>query len=234
MNNIFKLFFVSFVIIAILNSCDDKQTLDPKIANQQVTKTNLIELTSEMQSTASDEDIDFFVNAITRLGSTPDSIIGKTIKQLIDEQKEFYRSELEKTLLGTGARITLFLNHKFHYRGVQFIDDDPKQLKNNIVFEITNTSDVNIKRIEGHLSFYDPQGRIVRVFPLATGVEIPPTTDDKALMFSMPFVHNPSTDDTLIRTRRDFHAVWTPTIIEFSDGKIIEDASLKDLYEVKK
>jgi 2-keto-3-deoxy-6-phosphogluconate aldolase len=121
------------------------------------------------------------------------------------------------------------LNHQFRYRGIQFLDNDPTQLKNNVIFEITNTSDKEIKRIEGHLSFYDPQGRLVRVFSLATGVVIPPTTNDKALAFSMQFIHNPNSDDTLIRTHRDYRAVWTPTIIEFSDGKVLEDASLKDL-----
>ena len=224
-----KLISLCIVAIVIFNGCDNKQTLNSEIANQVITKSNLADLSLEMQKNASNEDIEYFVNAITRLGNTTDSIVGKTIKQLIEEQKNYYRNELEKTLIGSGARISLFLNHKFVYRGIQFLDDDPKQFKNNVVFEITNTSERDIKRVEGHLSFYDPDGNLIRVFSLATGTVIPPTGDDKALVFTMPFIHNPNTDDTLIRTRKDFRAIWTPSIIEFTDGKILEDASLKNI-----
>ena len=229
MNYILKLISLCFVAIMILNSCNDKQKLDTKIAKQQITKTNLAKISEEMQKTASNENIEYFVNAITRLGNTPDSIVGKTVSQLIEEQKKYHRDELGKTLLGTGARVELFLNHIFHYYGIQFLDDDPNQLRNNVVFDVTNISDKEIKRLEGHLSFYDPQGRLVRVFPLATGTSIPVTGDEKSLRFAMPFIHNPNSDDTLIRTRRDFQAIWTPKLIEFFDGTILEDITLRDL-----
>lgn len=217
------------IVATYLFAACNNQTLDSKIANQQITKTNLSTISEEMQTSASDEDIEYFVNAITRLGNTPDSIIGKSVQQIIDEQKKHYRNELEKTLVGTGTRISLFLNHQFKYHGIRFLDEDPKQPINDIVFEITNIADKDIKRIEGNLSYYDNNGRIIRIFQLATGNTISPVTkDDKAMIFSMKFNHNIKTDDTLIRTNPDLRAIWTPTMIEFTDGQVLKDMTLNN------
>ncbi len=225
MINTLKLILLCFVAVCLGAACNN-QTLDPKIANQKITKTNLAQISEEMQKKATDEDIEYFVNAITRLGNTPDSIIGKSVQQLIEEQKKYYRGELEKTLVGTGTRVALFLNHQFKYHGIRFLDEDPNQPKNDIVFEITNISDKEIKRIEGNLSYYDNNGNIIRIFQLATGTNIP-VTNEKSLIFSMPFNHNVKTADTLIRTRKDLRAIWTPTMIEFADGEVLKDVSLQ-------
>jgi len=231
MTNTIKLISVGIktsLIIIIVTSCLTACNKH-KIANQQITKTNLVAISEEMQKIANEEDIENFVNAITRLGNTPDSIIGKSVQQLIDNQKKYYRDELEKTLVGTGTRISLFLNHQFKYHGIRFLDEDPKQPINDIVFEITNISDKEIKRIEGNLSYYDNTGRIIRIFQLATGNNIPPVSiDDKAMIFSMKFNHNIQTDDTLIRTNQDLRAIWTPTMIEFTDGQVLKDVSVQN------
>ena len=228
MNYTLKLISLCFVVALVFNSCDNKQKLDVKVANQVVTLSNLATISSDLKQFASDEEIELFINSITRLGNTPDSILGKTVAQLIEGQRNYYREELEKTLIGSGTRIELFLNHSFHYYGIQFLDEDPNQPKNNIIFDVTNRSDREIKRVEGNLSFYDPQGRLVRVFQMATGMPIPAEKGGKTLRFQMSFVHNVKTADTLIRTRSDMQAVWTPKFIEFTDGTILEDITLKD------
>ena len=153
MNYILKLISLCIVVLFVFNSCENKQQLDIKVANQIITLSNLATISSEIKQSASDEEIEFFINSLTRLGNTPDSIVGKTVAQLIEGQRKYYREELGKTLIGTGTRVELFLNHRFHYHGIQFLDEDPKQPKNNIVFDVSNISDKEIKRIEGNLSY---------------------------------------------------------------------------------
>ena len=177
----------------------------------------------------SNEDAELFINAITRVGNHKDSIVGKTILELINNQKQFVRERTNDILRNSGARISLFLNHKFEYIGIQFEDSDSKNKINNIVFEIQNTSDKPIKKIEGRLQFYTPNGELIKLYSLVTATEVP-ANSDKATRFVMPFKHDESSNrDQIIRNSRNLSAIWTPTSIEFSDGsKIIDKATLND------
>jgi len=225
-------YIISLLLIAITLSSVSQlyATSVPKlVANQTITHSNLSKISSDLKETASDEIIELFISAITRLGNTPDSILGKTVTQLIEEQKKHNREELEKTLIKAGARIELFLNHKFHYHGIQFLDEDTNKPMNNLIFDITNISDKGIKKIAGNLSFYSQQGHLVRVFQIVIDDPIPAEKGGKTLTFGQAFLHDTQTADILIRTSgQDMQTIWTPKLIEFVDGTKIEDITSED------
>ena len=206
----------TFLLLFVFDACT-KKTIDPKIASIIINKNNISTIAEDLSKSTkvANEDIEYFISAITRFGDNPDSLIGKSVENLIEEEKIRNKNMLNESLLNTGSRITLFMNHKFRYVGIQFNDTNPEKKMNNIVFDIFNISDKNIKRVEGHLTFYDPSGKIVRVYNLATAAtEIPISDTITGIRFSMPFIHgdrdtNPEIRrrDSLIRNAKDLNAV---------------------------
>jgi len=227
--------FLSIIILTVVGfalfSCVDSKKPNPKIANQKITNSNLITISEQIANDNSfaREDIELFINAITRLGNDRDSIVGKTVNQLIAEQKQFAFKRVTETLKSSGARITLFLNHKFNYVGIKFEEDSLNRKINSIVFEITNTSDKEIKLVEGVLQFFTQYGELVKFFNIKTASTIPISENGEPIVFSMPFLHDDNSQrDMMIRTSRDLNAVWTPTLIEFSDGSKIVDLATQN------
>jgi hypothetical protein len=235
MKTFFKLLPL-LVVVCIFTSCNnDKDVLSSEIANTVLTKSNLQTIADNIvkDNTISDSNIELFVNAITRLGNYPDSLIGKSVGQLIQEQKNFAYKRDQDALISASARIALFLNHKFIYAGIVFQDEDPENKLNNIVFDVTNNSGKEIKKLTGILQFYTPGGEIVRAYDIETASPIPPTSaDGKPTRLGMPFKHeNGNIRDSLIRYSKDLSAVWTPTLIEFKDGTSINDISNANLNQ---
>ncbi len=231
--------FHSLILIAALFAtsfvaCSSEKEVDinsSNVANTKITLHNLEEVSNKLAEAEniSTRDIELFVNALTRLGSEKDSIVGKTVSEIVASQKRFLKDRASEVLRNSGARISLFLNHTFKYVGIQFNDEDPQNKINNIVFEVLNTSDKPIKKLEGRLQFYTQAGELVKIYNLSTATEISENTN-KPLRFSMPFKYDDNSQrDQIIRNSKNLNAVWTPTTLEFSDGtKIIDKATLND------
>jgi hypothetical protein len=224
------------VVVCIFTSCNiDKDVLSSEIANTIITKSNLQTIADNIvkDNTISNANIELFVNAITRLGNYPDSLVGKSVGQLIQEQKNFAYKRDQDALVSASARIALFLNHKFNYAGLIFQDDDPKNKLNNIIFDVTNNSGKEIIKLTGILQFYTTAGEIVRAYDIETASPIPPTSSDKKpTRMGMPFKHEDGNiRDSLIRYSKDLSAIWTPTLIEFKDGTSIKDIATANLTQ---
>lgn len=229
--------FIYTPILIIISSllflgCGKSSKSDSAALNKKITLHNIEEITKEIieDKNISSSDIELFINSITRLGATQDSILGKTAKELIDSQEDFLRDRDNEILSNTSTRINLFLQHLFKYEGITINDQDKNNRLNNIIFTIANTSDKPIKKIEGLLSFYSKDGQLIKIYSLSTATEIKPDKS-KPARFSMPFKHDITSErDNIIRTSRDLNAVWTPTLLVFSDGeKIIDKATAEDI-----
>lgn len=224
-----KTFYFSliFALLVAISACQkDKNAISSEIANKKITIHNLQEIANQMKNDKnfSQENMELFINALTRLNGDKDSIVGKTVAQLINEQKNFLLSRTTDILEHSCARITFFLHHKFEYIGIRFNDSNKSQKINEIVFDLTNTSDKEIKKIEGVLQFYTPHGEIVKLFNISTASPIPVSKDGNGIRFLMPFHHDANNErDKIIRASRELNAVWTPTLIEFADGSKIVD-----------
>ncbi len=227
-----KLLSLLVAAVVFFTACNNQKNdeLTSPVAKEKITLHNLEDISNKIaaDSSFSQENIEYFINAITRVGAEKDSLVGKTIAEIISSQKKFLKDRTIETLKNSGARISLFLNHTFHYAGINFNDADKNNKINNLVFDIKNTSDKVIKKVEGRLFFYTPNGELVKLYNLVTATEIPVNTE-KPMRFSMPFQHlEDNQRDKIIRESTNLRAVWTPTLIEFADGTKIEDKATKD------
>jgi hypothetical protein len=219
---------IVFVLTATISCSENSdKKINSEVANQQITINNLQNIAENIANDAnfSQENIELFINALTRFGGNKDSIVGKTVQQIIDEQNKFLKERSVEALKASASRINLFLNHTFTYIGISFDDADANKKINNIVFDLENSSDKEIKKVEGKLQFYSPHGELVRIFNISTATTIPVTSsDEKGIRFSMPFAHDENNQrDKIVRESRELSAVWTPTLIEFSDGTKLVD-----------
>ncbi len=222
---------IAFAVLALLFvSCNkkDENISSSAIGKTKITLHNLEEVTAKLSNDkkVNTRDIELFINGLTRLGGVKDSIVGRTVADIVNSQEAFLKARASKVLENSGARINLFLNHNFKYVGIQFNDADPKNKINNIVFDVKNTSDKPIKKIAGRLNFYLPNGKLVKIYNLSTSTELP-NDAEKPMRFSMPFKNDDKSQrDKIVRTSKDLKAVWTPTLLEFSDGsKIVDKAT---------
>ncbi|MDR0927088.1 MAG: hypothetical protein LBO69_04910 [Ignavibacteria bacterium] len=226
MNRIYTIITLSLFLILV--ACDNN-SLPSQISSLKITNKNLQSIVEQMNSdeSVSNENKELFINAISRFGDVQDSIVGKTVGEIIVEQEKYVSDRIAEALVNTGARVNLFINHRFQYLGIKFIDSIPTQKKNNLVFTLQNTSDKVIKHLEGILQFYTPAGELIKVFSISTNLEMP--VSDSLVTLAMPFEHNDNIPrDMLIRTSTDLKAVWTPILIVFADNTKIEDIATKN------
>jgi len=196
---------LSFVLIIFATK---KSSVDNYLV---ITHYNLNKIAEELKTNPSytHQDFEYFVNALTRLADSPDSIIGQTPRSLINIEKNIANEQISNVLLNTCSRVSMFLNHQFHYEGIKFDDSDPNDKINNIIFTISNTSNQTIQKIEGALTFYDAVGNIVRVYNLGTNPNSPiPVSginneqlDTGTIIFGMSFAHGDKDPNPSIRFR---------------------------------
>lgn len=221
-----KISLIFTLIIAISACKNDKNAINSEVANKKITIHNLQEIAEQVANDPnfSQENMELFINALTRLGAEKDSIVDKTVVELIENQRKFLRERTAEATINSCSRIALFINHKFEYIGISFNDTNESRKINEIIFDVTNISDKEIKKVEGELQFYLPRGELVKVFTISTATPIPASKDTNGVRFSMPFYHDGNSErDKIIRESRELSAVWTPTAIEFSDGSKMID-----------
>lgn len=201
----------------VISACTKGEFSNSTTMQEQITLHNLGDISQKVKNEPSftKEEIELFANGLVRLAANKDSVVGKTVLDIIKSQKQFVRSRSLSFCENTISRVDLALNHKFHYVGFQ-PRDEGKQSVDVIVFEITNTSDKDIREVEGALQFYTQNNQLVKVYNLKFNKPLKPGETQR---FGNPFTHNPESQrDQVIRSSKDLKAVWNPTLIEFADG----------------
>lgn len=225
-NKITKLLLLFFVV-SFFWSCSNNEPKSSYL-KEKLTKDNLYELAQNIkkEGSLSKDYTDLFVGAMNRLGLTPDSVIGKTVEQLIKEQESFLKMNSYNMLVSTFAKAEILMNHKIQYLGLKALDTNGKSF-DYLVFEITNNSKKDIANIEGQLRFFNMQNQIIKAYP----IEINKVLDGKILKagetrrFAYPFFHDKTNQrDEIIRTGKDLQVLWFPTTLVYNDStKITSD-----------
>lgn len=218
-----KILIVVALISFITVSCGvKKDSSNSPVLNEVVTLHNLHEIAdkAKQDNQMTKEEYDYFTNAIIRLADKKDSIIGKTVGDLINAQKEFLHKQSFTAFERTCSRIELILNSRFDYKGIQPRDTN-NQMIDILIFELTNSSDKDIAKIEGVLDFYSQDNQLIKRYTLKFDKPLKP--NEKAAMGN-PFVHDPNNQrDVIVRTAKNLKAVWTPSKITYSDGSVLKD-----------
>lgn len=214
----YKKFAMLFVFVGIIISgCTKQEFTNTNIMSEKITLHNLPEIAKKIKAepALTKEEIELFTNGLVRLGTVKDSVVGKTVLDIIKSQKEFVLQQSKAFCENTASRVDLAINHKFTYIGYQPLEQNGQQI-NAIIFEITNLSDKEIRFVRGQLNFYTPDNQLLKVFNLIADRPIKP---GELQRFVNPFNHDKNNQrDEIFRNSKNLRAIWAPTSIEFVDG----------------
>lgn len=221
-----KTIFILIISLSLLLiiSCNQEEQLDSSIYEQKITKDNLNDLIKKvsLDKSISNSNMDYITTGITRLTSLKsDTIIGKSLKDIINVEKEFAKEQSSATLLTQTTKVNLVLNHEFKFAGLIPRDTMGKTL-NLIIIDVTNKGSKEMKDIQGNLQFFDQNGQIIKSYPIEikqilNGKNIPV---GKSQQIVIPYTHdNTNVRDEMIRNDlKSMRAVWVANVIEWTDG----------------
>lgn len=215
--------FLMAALAFIFMACGEKES--PNL-DETITKDNMDQVIEKLTKDESmkPEDVRMFIDGLTRIAAEDKKgFEGKTVEDIIDNQRALILENEVISMNQRFIRMKLAMNHKFGFLGIVPQDNDKGSI-NFIFFEITNKSNKDIKNIQGALQFYSGQ-TLVKNFPLvAKNVlkgEVIKVGETKRL--AIPFQNDPASPrDKAIRDNlKQLTKVWQPTLIEFTDGKVI-------------
>lgn len=102
----------------------------------------------------SSEDVVLLTNALKRLVATKDSIIGKTVKQLIENELRYVRDYSDAQFADVANICMLRVNTESKFLGVLPADGKDGKSINNLYFEFKNNMNKSFKSIAGEIQFY--------------------------------------------------------------------------------
>ncbi len=223
---------LSIIFVLLIAGCQPKAK-ESKLLGEVVTKTNVTEifkkLRDDMDFTA--QDFELFTNGMTRMVTmSVDSLMGKSVGQIIEIQRNFERDQIASTAANQATKIELVMNHEFKYVGMKptQIDDKDKNKKeiDFLIYEITNKSEKEMTNIEGVLQFMDKDNQLVKVYPIVSskilkeGEVIKPGETKR---FAHPYDHdvNNVRDEKIRNDHANLRPIWICTKIDFKDGSKI-------------
>jgi len=91
-----------------------------------------------------------------------------------------------------------------------------------LVFEITNTSNKDIKDLEGQFRFFDMQNQLIKAYPIELAkvmTQVPVIKPGETRRFAYPFFHDSNNErDEKVRSGQDLQILWFPVSMTFSDS----------------
>lgn len=210
-----------FALISIITACGDQKPKS-QFLDEKVTKDNLYSLAQKIseENKMSREDIQLLTGAVNRLGLNVDSIVGKSIGELIKVQDEFIRQQEFKQMVSILAKAEIIANHTIKYIGLKPLDT----LGNSydyLVFDVTNNSEKSIKELTGQFRFLDANGTIIKAYPIELSKIITSPAELKpkeTRRFVYPFFHDKNNQrDEIVRNTKGLQVVWFPTVMEYTD-----------------
>lgn len=94
-----KFFLTALLCTIILVSCGQNGR-NSAVMNEKITATNLDDIAKKIIADKSmdSKDLELFLNGIARLGNVKDSLVGKTVKDVIVWQEDFIKKNEYATL----------------------------------------------------------------------------------------------------------------------------------------
>ena len=160
------------------------------IYNEKYTINNFREIANKIKSTDDmpAEDLNYLTNALKRLSFTPDSVVGKTVKELIEIEMKYVKDITRKAVSDISDISVLRLNTKNQFLGVLPATNKAGEQINNLYFEFDNKYDKPIKSIAGEIIFFYRQDTLsnpvqLEAMPFNFTNEIKPNLKDTLIFY---------------------------------------------------
>jgi hypothetical protein len=184
----YLLSFVLMAFVLIISSCDNKNSRNSEIYNEKFTIKNFNEISEKIAKDNSipEKDVDALIAGLKRLTFVKDSIAGKTVKQVIENEELFERDLRNNALKNISDISILRLNTENKYLGVTPSKDQSGIDVNNLFFTFSNKFDKGIKTLSGEIVFYylEPGQKPMQMKPIPFQYtrEIKPNSQDTIIM----------------------------------------------------
>lgn len=204
-----------------LFACSESTHKTPEFFKDTVTFDLLANLKTVLDENAADltlEDVNYLNGAIRFYSPIKDSLVGKTIQELIDGQKQRILST-NINLAQATAFSTLFTQSiKFNIKDIQSLKQENGQELLVPTYQFQNISGKDIKKLSGVVDYYNGE-QLIKRFTIEIDKLIPA---DKTLNQPYPYNFDAKNQrDVFVKDNfAKLRKVWIPTVIEFADGKV--------------
>lgn len=154
------LFALALALSFSLLSCEVDEYSAP-VFEVKFTESNVMELCEKVKAEPdiTAETLTYLSNGIQRLSFVKDSLIGKTVKDVIESEKEYVKEFARNQMMNTAGIAVLKLQTENSFYGVTKAEDDQQRDYNRLYFLFKNNSNKAIDKIAGEmLFFYRPEG----------------------------------------------------------------------------
>jgi hypothetical protein len=207
---------IVFGFALLLTSCDPKGT---KLANEKVTEKNLIEIATKLKEDKSTtkEELDLFNSGLARLGGSKDSLVNKTVGQIIEAQKEFTRNNSANSLISISNKYEINNALQINILQKLMVNQDTI-VADGVELAIKNNSDKEINEIKGEIQIFNAKNELVKVRPVQwKNFKVEAGKQITHREFWPHIKDNPN--DQYLRNEKNLIGVWVPETITFADGK---------------
>lgn len=209
----------------VLYSCETNNKvieLDTKITPENLT--TIVEKISTNDKVESAK-IDLLISYFNNYSSFRDSLIGKTLNEIIES--ELKRERNNKSLTFKQLSKNLAFNNTFAIvlDTIKTYDEDNKIPINLFIYSMKNMGNKTIKSVNGFIEFYDGQNNLIKKYGVDFKYKLLP---GKTVSQQYPYDHDPNNPrDIYIRTSyKNTIIIWKPIKLEYEDGSVL-DLSIK-------
>ena len=210
-----SIFIISYFIFT--SGCSQQQ--ESKLMKEIIKDDNLVELTEKIREdkSFSKENIDYFIAGIERLGFVKDSIVGKSVGQIIESQRNLVRDGSISNLKITATRQEMNFKMQMRFTQKLKVEQDTLNL-NGIEFFVKNLSNKDITAISGKIRIVNALNQIVRIIEINYPNILLKSGQEAQQREFWNYEEN-NKYDIAFRNTQNLIAYWLPESITFSDGQ---------------
>lgn len=213
--------FVLALVLVFATSCEKKKPAS-KLLNEKLAANNFFELVEKVSKDTliPFEEIDFFTTGIARYNNFIDSLYGKTVKEIIDNEKTLRRKQSSINLITNSIQCF----SRFRYDGWKPVEIEGTKY-NIFTYTVSNISKIDIRKISGYLQFLTSANQLIRAYRINVEQTI---KAGQYTQFQSTFKNEENNQNeaflvkALTENPQTIFVSWRPTYIELDNGQKID------------
>ncbi|GAB5465048.1 MAG: hypothetical protein Kapaf2KO_04840 [Candidatus Kapaibacteriales bacterium] len=214
-----------FASFFLLFSCASEPESNSETLNDTFAIDNALEITEKVNSDEkiTPEDIELFNRGVAQLGNVKDSLVGKTVREVIEWSEENKKIQQTELAIINAKKFEMNNAVSFNLKGFTPQKTEEGREQNVISYQFANNTTQTIDSIAGMLQFFNATNNtIIKQFPLFSNKPMEPA---RGFENSLAFIHNPEdTRDMFIRNNLNNKMIrvqWKPHYLKTNNGKEI-------------